>query len=211
MEEALTLYVDSHWISPYAMTAFVALEEKGLSYTVEEIALHRGEQRSYGAATERVPALRHGEYLLSESLAIAEYLAETFPFPARPRLFPANLRERGRCREVMLFLRTDLLPLRAERPTHSIIYEPATAPLSPDAERAVERLLRACERWIDPARTTLFEAWCIADPDLALMLQRLNRSGHPLPDAVRAYAEANWERPSVRAFRERARPAYTPY
>ena len=37
--EPLTLYVDGFWISPYALSAFVALEEKGLPFTVKEVKL----------------------------------------------------------------------------------------------------------------------------------------------------------------------------
>ena len=208
MDEPITLYLDSHWISPYALTAFVSLEEKGLEYTVTEIDLGRGEQLTYGPLTQRVPAIRHGEYLLSESLAIAEYVAETFPYPGRPmRLFPPNLRDRSRGREIMMWMRTDLMPIRAERPTSGVFYEAEHAPLTADAEAAVGRLLRACDAWIAEDRTTVFESWCIADPDLAMMLQRLLTSGYPLPAKIEAYARANWERPSVRKFCEHERRA----
>ena len=47
----LTLWVDAFWISPYAFSAFVALEEKGLDYAVEIVPLH--EQRSAGRSTPR--------------------------------------------------------------------------------------------------------------------------------------------------------------
>lgn len=215
MEEPLTLYVDRLYLSPYAMSAFVALEEKGLPYTIREVALERGEQRGpdYPAFTGRVPALRHGEYVLSESAAIAEYLAEVFPYPAKSSglLFPGDLRERGICREVMHWVRSDLMPIRVERPTHTIFYAPADTPLSRDAEEAAERLLRACERLIRPGATTLFESWCIADPDLALMIQRLRKSGYPVPENTARYAEANWERPSVRKWSDRERPPFVPY
>ena len=209
----LTLYVDSHWISPYAMSAFVALEEKGLAYEVREVSLPKGEQRTYGARTGRVPALRHGEYWLAESLAIAEYLAETFPYPhaAPTMLFPPDLKERGICREVMSWIRSDLSPIREERPTHTIFYERATAPLSPAGERAASRLIAACDRLIEEGRTTLFGAWCIADPDLALMIQRLHLNGHPLPAKMVAYAEANWQHPAVQKWCAHPRPPYVAY
>jgi glutathione S-transferase len=211
--DALTLYVDTHWISPYAMSAFVALEEKGLSYTVKEISLPKREHfaAGYGAHTGRVPALQHGDFWLAESSAIAEYLAETFPFPKHPRLFPEDLKERAVCREVMAWVRSDLLPIRDERSTHTVWYERTSKPLSDAAKRAVERLLGACDRLIADGRTTLFASWCIADADLAMMLQRLNLNGDPLPPKVKAYAEANWQRPSVRKWTERQRPAYVPY
>lgn len=211
----LTLYVDGFWISPYALSAYVALKEKGLPFEVKEVPLdkkehHRPEYRD-SSLTGRVPALRHGDFWLSESSAIAEYLAETFPSPKYPRLFPENLQERGRARQIQAWLRSDLMPIREERPTASIFYERAKAPLSPKCEEAVERLLRLANHLIREDRTTLFGAWCIADTDLAVMLQRLNANGHPLPAKVKAYAEAQWQRPSVKEWVDHPRRPYVPY
>ena len=74
----LTLWVDAFWISPYAFSSFVALEEKKLPYDVEEVKMHEGGNRAPDYArcslTARVPMLRHGDFHLSESSAIAEYL-----------------------------------------------------------------------------------------------------------------------------------------
>jgi glutathione S-transferase len=213
----LTLYIDGFWISPYAFSAFVALKEKGLPFEVKEVPLdkkehHRPEYRDH-SLTGRVPALRHGDYWLSESSAIAEYLAETFPFPKYPRLFPENLQERGRARQIQAWIRSDLMPIREERSTSSIFYanERAKAPLSPEGEEAAARLLRLANQLIREDRTTLFDAWCIADTDLALMIQRLNVNGYPLPAKVKAYAEAQWRRPSVHEWVDHPRRPFAPY
>ena len=210
MAEPLTLYVDSHWISPYALTAFVALEEYQVPYRVEEVALYRGEQRDLGAPTQRVPAIRHGDFVLSESVAIAEYVAEAFEAPPGPgrTLFPVELRERARAREIMGWIRSDLMPIREERATFTVFYEKASAPLSAQGERAAQKLVAAAEAWVQEDRTTLFGAWCLADTDLTMMLQRLHHSGHALPAKVVRYIEANWARPSMRKWIERERPAY---
>jgi glutathione S-transferase len=211
--DALTLYVDGFWISPYALSAFVALEEKGLSYTAKEVRLNKGEHRgdNYRAHTGRVPALQHGDYWLAESSAIAEYLAETFPFPKHPRLFPEDLRQRGICREVQAFVRSDLMPIRNERSTHTVWYEHTDKPLSDAAKVAVDRLYQIADRLIPEGKTSLFDAWCIADTDLAMMLQRLNLNGDPMPKKLKAFAEAQWARPSVAKWNDRKRAAYEPY
>jgi glutathione S-transferase len=211
----LTLYVDRFWISPYVYSAFVALEEKGLPYDVKTVALDKGEQHASEfrdrSITGKVPALRHGDYWLSESLAIAEYLAETFPFPKHPRLFPENLQERGRARQIMMWIRSDLLPIREERSTHTMFYARAGKPFSEKAQKAAEELIRIAGQVIPEGRTTLFNAWCLADADLGFMLQRLNINGDPLPPKLKAYAEAQWARPSVRKFLDRPRDPYVPY
>src|SRR5262249_42899388 len=117
----LTLWVDAFFISPYAFSSFVALEEKGLPYDVHEVAMHKAENRAPDYArrslTARVPMLRHGDLHLSESSAIAEYLDDTFP--NTPRLLPADVRQRARARQVMAWVRSDLMPIREERSTNT--------------------------------------------------------------------------------------------
>lgn len=195
----LTLYVDSKFESPWALTAFVALEEKQLPWHLEVLSLEKKETfaAGYGARTQRVPALRRGDFWLAESMAIAEYLAESFPFPGHPRLFPENLEARATCRELMGWVRTDFLPLRQERPTSTLWGPRATAPLSAEARAAGQRLVDALEPLLCHGRPTLFEAWCIADVDVAVMLQRLHLNGEVLPPRLAAYAETTWARPSV--------------
>jgi len=195
----LTLYVDANYDSPWAMSAFVALEEKQLPYTLETKVLSKKETfgPGYGARTKKVPALRRGEFWLAESMAITEYLAESFPFPKHPRLYPENLEERATCREVQLYLRTDFLALRQERPTTTIWFAHTSTPLSPAAQEAATKLVEFVEPLLAHGRPTLFASWCIADADLAVMLQRLNLNGTTLPPKLKAHAEANWLRPSV--------------
>jgi glutathione S-transferase len=211
---ALTLFVDAYWISPYAFSAFVALEELKVPYALKEIALQSGEQRlpGYGSPTGRVPALQHGDFWLAESQAIGEYLAETFPPPQHPRLFPTGVRERAIARQLQAWVRSDLLPIREERPTTSLWYpHSAAAPLSDKARAACDRLLKALTPLIRPGASALFEHWCLADADVGLMLQRLNSSGDPLPPALKAYAEAQWARPSLAKWNSHPRIPYAPY
>jgi glutathione S-transferase len=209
----LVLYSDAFSISPYAMSAFVALEEKGLEYQLVHVGLHRGEhqQPGYKARTGRVPSLQHGEFVLAESNAIAEYLEDAFPAPKHPRLLPADLKERATAREVMAWLRSDMLPIREERPTTSIFIKRAMQPLSEAAQAAKRRLITGCERLVTAGRPTLFGAWCLADTDLAVMLQRLNLNGDELPAALKSFAEENWKRPAVSKWLAHPRSDYVPY
>lgn len=210
---SITLYTDSARISPYVLTAFAALREKQLEFTLRDVNLTTNEQKEPAflsrSLTGKVPALEHDGLWLTESLAIAEYLAETFPFPDHARIFPADLKERARCRQIMMWLRTELLHLRRARPTSMIFMAAERAraePLGTDAELAAAELVRVASQVIRPGRPTLFDAWCIADVDLGLSLMRLHALREPLPAALAEYAEAQWARPSVRAFVELPRP-----
>ena len=74
----LVLYGDAALESPYVMSIFVALTEKGQPFALSLLELASGVQRRAAFAgpslTARVPALEHDGFLVSESLAIAEYL-----------------------------------------------------------------------------------------------------------------------------------------
>jgi glutathione S-transferase len=206
------LYVDRHWESPYAMSAFVALEEKGLAFEAKELALENKEHEgaAYQALTSRIPCLVEGDFWLAESSAIAEYLEEAYPPPGSPRIFPEDVKERAVCREVQAWIRSDLMPIREERPTTSIFFPEHRArnSLSPAAERARGRLVRASERLIPAGKTSLFGTFSIADTDLGIMLMRLHANGDALPPALVRYAEAQWSRPSVKKWVERTRPPF---
>ncbi len=199
---ALTLYVDSNFISPYAMACFVALVEKKLAFDLKPIDLDAGEhlqpQFRDLALTGRVPMLVHGDLVLNESSAIVEYLEEAFPAPEYARVLPADLVKRAKAREIQAWIRSDLLALRAERNTWCVFVEPTSIALSAEGAAAAERLIRIAERLIDGEH--LFGEWSIADADLALMLNRLVNNGDPVPERIAAYARAQWQRPSVQQW-----------
>jgi glutathione S-transferase len=200
----LTLYADSGWISPWVFHALVALEEKRLPYRLETLPLPIPEARraelQARAILGKVPLLVHGDFWLTESLAISEYLAERFPTPDHPRLFPADLGERARARQVMSMLRTSLFALREDRPTTSVFGHPVATPLSAKGAADAAELVRVASALIPAGSLHLFGAWCIADADLALALMRLVANGDALPAHLADYAMAQWQRPSVRTF-----------
>ncbi len=199
---SLTLYVDTTFSSPYAMSVYVTLLEKKLEFALKTVNLDNGEhlQTAYRdlALTGRVPTLVHGELVLNESSAIIEYLEEAFPAPQHAAVLPANLEQRARARQVQAWLRSDLLALRAERSTNVIFFAPEPTPLTPAGQAAAERLLRIADRLIDGEH--LFGQWSIADTDLALMLHRLISNGDPVPQRVADYAKRQWQRASVQAW-----------
>ncbi len=212
MTAPLTLYGDSFWTSPYVFSCFVALREKDLPFSHVEISLAAREQHLSAyrdrAITGKVPALVHGDFWLTESSAIVEYLDDVFPAPA---LLPSDAPARARARQLMAWIRSDLMALREERPTTTMFYQRTATPLSPAGNAAADTLLRVAGAVIAPGATHLFGAWSIADADLALMLHRLILNDHPMPAWIRAYAEGQWQRPSVQEFVGHRRRPLEPY
>ncbi len=215
---SILLLGNATWTSPYVLSAFVALREKGLSFEVNDVALHTGAhfESAFAAQslTSRVPVLVDGDLTLSESNAIVEYLEDRYPPPQHPRVLPAALRARARARQVMAWLRSDLMPIREERSAQYVFYPhdrlPAFAPLSAAGLRATAKLLGVAERLVPADAGPLFGVWCIADTDLAMMLQRLVKTGHAVPARLRDFAERQWERPAVVEFCTHARPEFRP-
>ncbi len=96
MGDELILYVGEKNISSWSMRAFVALSAKNLKFEERTIPLREDKdraQRRKVSPTGRVPVLRHGDLVIPDSLAIIEYLEETFPPPAHPASGFTQLRE----------------------------------------------------------------------------------------------------------------------
>jgi glutathione S-transferase len=213
--EPLVLYVDGFWNSPYAFSAFVCLKEKGLPFETREVKLHERAQKTpqfqSKSVTARVPMLEHGAFQLSESSAIVEYIEDTFPPPRYPAMLPAAPQQRARARQIMAWIRSDLMAIREERATHTFFYKHPVQPLSSAGKAAAEKLIAAASAFIPEGCTSLFGAFSVADADLAMMLMRLVGNGDPVPTRLRAFVAAQWQRPSVREWVEHERVPYVPY
>lgn len=108
----LRLY--SFWRSSAAYRVRIALGLKELSYEVEPVHLVKdgGQQHSpeYGEVNpqEFVPVLMHGNRVLRQSMAIIEYLDDTWP--DNP-LLPAVARDAQRARAIAQMVACDIHPL----------------------------------------------------------------------------------------------------
>jgi len=207
----LTLYVDARLASPYALSVSVALSEKRLVCQIKPVDLKAGQQfesdYQHLSATCRVPTLVHDGFALSESTAICEYLEEVFPAPEYAPAYPSSPRDRSRARQIQAWLRSDLAPLREERPTTVIFSERSAAPLSERAQQSAEKLIRVAHTLLSDNAEHLFTSWCIADTDLAIMLCRLVLNGDRVPDKLVDYAKRQWQRPAVQAWQALQRSA----
>ncbi|MGY2193109.1 glutathione transferase [Pseudomonas pergaminensis] len=204
----MRLYVDHLYTSPYAMSVFVALREKGLAFDTITLDLDAAQQHAADFAqlslTQRVPTLVEGDFALSESSAITEYLEQAYP---ETPLYPTDPKQRARARQVQAWLRSDLLAIRQERSTMVVFYGQKMPPLSPVAEAAAAKLIRAAQALLAGNPPYLFGEWSIADVDLAVMLNRLILNGDSVPAELVEYTRRQWQRPSAQAWVNQQRPA----
>lgn len=207
MSDSLTLFVDAQYASPYAMSAFVALTVKQLPFDLRTVDLSTAANHAPAFAalslTHRVPTLVHDGFALSESSAIDEYVDEVF---AGPALYPAEPKRKARARQVQAWLRSDLMPIRMERSTEVVFYGAPAPALSPVAEAAAGKLFAAAESLLPVGQDNLCGDWCIADADLALMLNRLVLNGDAVPARLADYARRQWSHPAVQRWVAFERP-----
>lgn len=207
LDAPLRLYADAQFASPYAMSVFVVLREKQLTFELLTVDLGRRAncEESYAvqSLTQRVPTLLHGDFALSESSAITEYLDDTFPDAL---VYPRDRHLRARARQLQAWLRSDLLPIRQERSTEVVFYKKEAPALTAAAELAVQKLYFAADRLLSQDASNLFGDWCIADTDMALMLNRLVMNGDEVPAKLASYAARQWDRESVQQWAKLGRP-----
>jgi maleylacetoacetate isomerase/maleylpyruvate isomerase len=102
----------TYFRSSAAFRVRIALNLKGLAYDAAFVHLPRGEHRKpdYAALNPQalLPTLEDGGRLLTQSLAIIEYLEETRPLPP---LLPKDPFERARVRSLSLLVACEIHPL----------------------------------------------------------------------------------------------------
>lgn len=101
-----------YWRSTAAWRVRLALGIKGIGYDQQAVNLLDGEQRSAAHLAMNpqglVPVLEHDGAVLTQSMAIIEYLEERFP---QPPLLPADAVGRARVRSAALVVAADVHPL----------------------------------------------------------------------------------------------------
>src|SRR6266581_1103108 len=145
----------SYFRSSAAYRTRIALNLKGLAYEYVPIHLQKGEQRRDGYRAinpqELVPTLIDQAGILTQSIAIIEYLDERYPDPP---LLPRTPEARARVRAIALAIACDIHPLNNLR---VLQYLTRTLGISEDAKNAWYR------HWIEIGLSAL-EAQLAADP-----------------------------------------------
>ena len=109
------LRLHGYWRSSASYRVRIALECKGLDFEYVPVHLVRSGGEQYSAQyralnpQSRVPALETPEGVLTQSMAIMEWLEEAYPEPA---LLPRNLGERARVRALAQIMVADVQPLQ---------------------------------------------------------------------------------------------------
>lgn len=212
----MRFFIDSLYLSPYTYTVLSALREKSIAFELIEVSFEGNKSLTptfqAKTMTDLIPLLEDGNFTLSESLAILEYLEDKYP---RNPMYPDSIEKRAQARMLLSWYRCGLQALRKERSTETVFYPgqlKLDGPLSTEARDETEEWMRFLNTLRKPGEKFLFEnRWTIADTETALMLQRLIRNGEKLDSDWKEYAHRMWERPSMKEFVEKKRAPFRSY
>ena len=193
----ITIYLGNKTYSSWSLRPWLALKRTGAAFDEVVIPLSRADTaakiREF-SPSGRVPALRHGPVLVWESLAICEYLAETFP---AARLWPADPATRALARAISAEMHGGFAKLRQYLPMDLSRDRHGEGRIE-EAQAEIDRVIaiwRDCRaRFGVPgahgAGDFLFGGFSIADAMFAPVATRFRTYGVALDAVSAAYVEA---------------------
>jgi glutathione S-transferase len=202
----LALAIGNKNYSSWSLRPWLVLRQSGLDFEETRIPMNTPEfapaVRAWSPAG-RVPVLRHGATYVWDSLAICEYLAETFP---EKKLWPREREARALARSISAEMHSSFGSLRAQMPLNvraSGRRVPETPGLAADVAR-VTALWRDCLERKGARGPFLFGEFSIADAMYAPVVFRFATYGARLGKIEQGYADALRALPAMRAWAEAA-------
>jgi Glutathione S-transferase len=187
--------------SNYVRSVRMALEEKGVSYSVTPCAPHVPEVMAIHPLG-KIPCLRHGDFTLCESAAIARYIDRSF---AGPKLFPEEPKTAALAEQWTSMINTALIPaFQGYFVGYFFRTLPDGTPNRPMIEAAapaVENHLRLLDRVLTGKSFLAGDSFTYADMDILPVLayaRQLPESGAVYRDspALNAYFDRHAQRAS---------------
>src|SRR5690348_4595352 len=162
----LTIYLGNKNYSSWSLRAWLALKRTTVEFDEVVIPLYQPGSRETilkYSPSGRVPALRHGNTTVWESLAICEYLAESFP---TFELWPKDPGARALARAVSAEIHAGFQALRGHLPMNLRSSFPGRE-ITPEAQSEINRVMaiwRDCRsRYGEKQGEFLFGNFTIAD------------------------------------------------
>lgn len=195
----LVLHIGNRNYSSWSMRAWLAVEQTGQPFREEITWFDEDDDRRKRLAfspTGKVPALRHGDLVIWDSLAIGEYLAETFPDAG---LWPRNAHARARARSLCAEMHAGFQALRGAMPMNCRARKPYRdrgADVAADIAR-IDDAWSTTRREFGAGGAYLFGARTLADAFFAPVASRFLTYGVKLEGESGAYAKELLMMPAV--------------
>ena len=202
----LKLIIGNKNYSSWSFRPWIAMKVASIAFDEQVISLDAKDfkaQVTKISGTGKVPALVDGGVHVWESLAILEYLAETFP---QARLWPADPQARAQARAVAAAMHAGFVPLRRELPMN--MWRPVKPrQLTPEAAANVARIdamWTDCRNRFGAGGPFLFGAFGAADAMYAPVVSRFHTYGVAVGPVSRPYMDAVMALPAWAEWRSGA-------
>ena len=204
----LTIYLGNKNYSSWSLRPWLVLKHTGVAFDEVVIPLYEPTSKATimkYSPSGTVPALRHGELVVWDSLAICEYLAESFPtFQLWPRDHDARAVARSVCAE----LHSGFQALRAHLPMNVRSSFPNRG-VTPEVQAEVNRVMsiwRDCrKRFGEGKGDFLFGHFSIADATYAPLVTRFRTYKLELERDAETYCETITALPAMQEWIAAAR------
>ncbi|AYF33573.1 glutathione S-transferase [Vreelandella alkaliphila] len=186
------------------------LEELGLEYRCQHVALDRGEGQTAEHLARhpdgKVPVIEDGELTLFESAPICRYLAEQY---GDGSLLPESAAERAQVDQWLSFIVTELeQPLWLQAKHKFALPQDKRVPsVLPTAAWEFQRALLALERRYKGQETLVGETFTLADIFLTHTLTWAASMKHRLPEPLAVYRARHADRPALARAMEKEQEA----
>ena len=188
----LHLTIGNKAYSSWSLRPWILLTAFGIPFDETVIPMYRPETRAEMLAagpTGKVPVLRAGDIVVAESIAILEFIAESFPDAA---IWPRDRAARALARAVSAEMHAGFVRLRQACPTNfrrARRAVPISAEVRADVDR-IEALWADARARFGQGGPFLFGAFSAADAMYAPVVNRLDTYAVPVRPETRAYMEA---------------------
>jgi glutathione S-transferase len=207
MSPALTLVVGSKNYSSWSLRPYLALAHTGQPF--QEVVIPLGTPDTTAqilrhSPSGKVPLLKHGELAIWDSLAICEYLAETFP---EAKLWPQAKEARAVARSVTAEMHSGFTALRQHMSMNIHARKPGQgrAPGVAEDIARIQALWTDCRARFGQGGPFLFGAFSVADAFYAPVVTRFVTYGVELDAVSAAYRDAVLALPSFQRWAEAAK------
>lgn len=203
------LYIGNKNYSSWSMRPWVLLRQAGIAFEEVRVRFDSFDagsefKRAIGAVnpTGKVPVLVDGDLVVWDTLAIAEYIAETNP---GKQLWPADPKARARARSVCAEMHSGFTNLRGHCPMNIEANLPDTGALlwrdNAGVRADVERLVGMWSALLaEHGGPMLFGQFSIADAYFAPVCMRLHTYALPVPPHIADYVQRVRALPGVKAW-----------
>ena len=199
----LTIYLGNKNYASWSLRAWLALKRTTVAFDEVVIPLYQPTSRETVlkySPSGRVPALRHGEVTVWDSLAICEYLAESFP---TFDLWPKEPAARALARAVSAEMHAGFQALRQHLPMNVRSSFPGRG-VTPEVQADINRIMsiwRDCRtRFGDGKGDFLFGNFTIADAMFAPVVSRFRTYKIELEREAEAYCDTITALPAMQEW-----------